>query len=44
VGGKGSARWAYRGFGNKILRARFLRCTGGKVRIISEEKFWRGVG
>ena len=41
VGGKGSKRWAYRGFGNKILRARYLKAQGYAVRIVSERDFWK---
>lgn len=43
VGGKGSPGWRYEGFGNKILRARYIQFTGGKVVIISEEVLWEGV-
>jgi NAD-dependent DNA ligase len=41
VGEGGSKRWAYRGFGNKILRARYLKAQGFAVRVVSERDFWR---
>ncbi len=44
VGEGGSKRWAYRGFGNKILRARYLKAQGFAVRVVSERDFWRGIG